>query len=315
MDAQEGQHQFHQADALFRAGDYEQALEKLQQLARVYPDQPRLLYPMALCLAKLGRSDDALQICDVLLRDHGYEKARGLKHSLLETVRVPGGPPQPPPSPHNAPTERLDASAGSNVPPPAPPAGNAGTGIDPGLLAALDNPPPAPPPLPADAGSELEDWNVYLITTAVCVVIGVVIMLGALAASDGEVTVEVLAGNLLGVGAATLVGLPITIVGLYLGLMLVGALPSDDFKTNLADLSIFGVLTGINAGMLSLIGFIVNLFLTSRRYQLSCGQLFLVFLVQVGVGFALFLLLFLTVGAAFFALFFPEMGDLPVPQG
>ena len=51
----EGKRYFDDADALFRACRYEEALAALRALDSAYPGTKNILFPMALCLEHLGR--------------------------------------------------------------------------------------------------------------------------------------------------------------------------------------------------------------------------------------------------------------------
>lgn len=57
----------------------------LRQLAVAYPDNKSLLYAMALCLEGLERLEDAVQLCDRLIREFHYDNAVILKARLVTT--------------------------------------------------------------------------------------------------------------------------------------------------------------------------------------------------------------------------------------
>lgn len=84
MDAQEATQKFKEADALFRIHDWNGALEILAELDVAYPDQHRILYPMARCLAELRRFDESLALCTQLVNEYGYQRAERLRERLIE---------------------------------------------------------------------------------------------------------------------------------------------------------------------------------------------------------------------------------------
>lgn len=66
MNEQEARAKFQQADALYRAGQFAQALAVLEELDGAFPNNKNVLFPAALCLEKLGGFDRAELICDAL---------------------------------------------------------------------------------------------------------------------------------------------------------------------------------------------------------------------------------------------------------
>ncbi|HUW62333.1 MAG TPA: CDC27 family protein [Candidatus Bathyarchaeia archaeon] len=66
MDAQEATRTFKQAEALYANRRYEEALKLLENLDLNFPNTKNILYPKALCLAALGRKDEAATACDSL---------------------------------------------------------------------------------------------------------------------------------------------------------------------------------------------------------------------------------------------------------
>ncbi len=79
MDTATSREKFKEADALFRAGDYQPALTVLEALNRYHPNQKNILYPAAMCLDKLGRSKEALPICTQLIQSFQDPRASALK--------------------------------------------------------------------------------------------------------------------------------------------------------------------------------------------------------------------------------------------
>jgi len=82
---------FARADAMYRQGRYSESLAALRKLAVPFPDNTTLLYAMALCLERLDRRDEAVALCDRLVREFHFDKAVILKARLITT---PSDPPE-----------------------------------------------------------------------------------------------------------------------------------------------------------------------------------------------------------------------------
>ena len=78
--------QFREADALFRQNRCQEALALLTELSREFPNEKNILYPMALCLEKLGRSREAQKVCHDLIRLSNHPKA----WEMLERIETGG---------------------------------------------------------------------------------------------------------------------------------------------------------------------------------------------------------------------------------
>lgn len=83
---------FNEAKQLFAEGRYADALAILQALDAAYPNDRHLLHPMALCLARLGRTDEARALCERIVRDFDDPKARALLRELDAPAVVPAIP-------------------------------------------------------------------------------------------------------------------------------------------------------------------------------------------------------------------------------
>ena len=83
-----GKEDFEEADRLFRSGQYADALVRLERLNETYPNTKNVLFPMALCMERLGRTHDALPICTTLIHHFRDPRAREmhlrLRPSLIE---------------------------------------------------------------------------------------------------------------------------------------------------------------------------------------------------------------------------------------
>ncbi|MBN2310949.1 MAG: tetratricopeptide repeat protein [Candidatus Hydrogenedentes bacterium] len=82
MDAGSAQASFKQAGELYRAGQFTQALQLIDELAQAFPDDKNILYSRARCLAAAGRIEDAQGVCARLVLD--FEDTRA--EQLLETM-------------------------------------------------------------------------------------------------------------------------------------------------------------------------------------------------------------------------------------
>lgn len=70
---------FDEADRLYREGKCGEALELLNELDAAFPNDRKIMFPRARCLAKLYRGDEAVALCDRLIDEFQYDKARELK--------------------------------------------------------------------------------------------------------------------------------------------------------------------------------------------------------------------------------------------
>ncbi len=87
---------FSHADSMFRQGRYDRSLDDLRHLEQCFPNNRTLLYAMALCLERLDKRDEAVGLCNQLVREHHYDKAIILKARLITT------PSDPPPGSHSS---------------------------------------------------------------------------------------------------------------------------------------------------------------------------------------------------------------------
>lgn len=88
-DRKEAERLFSEADKLYRQQRYADALEILDRLDRDFPNQHRVLFPRARCLARLGQFNDALTLCQSLVNEHAYDKARPLLDQLTQHQASP----------------------------------------------------------------------------------------------------------------------------------------------------------------------------------------------------------------------------------
>lgn len=85
MDGRESREKFERSDQLFREGNYGEALVLLGELDAAHPDTRNVLVPMAMCLERLGREDEALHLCKRLVSQFSDARAR----ALADRLRLP----------------------------------------------------------------------------------------------------------------------------------------------------------------------------------------------------------------------------------
>lgn len=85
--------QYKRADQLFKEGKYAESLQILDQLDQAVPNNKNISYARAMSLAKLNRRDEALAVCEFLIKNFGDPKAVKLQQSLQSQQRA--APTQP----------------------------------------------------------------------------------------------------------------------------------------------------------------------------------------------------------------------------
>lgn len=256
VDGQESREKFKKADALFNAGDYAAALVLLEGLDREHPNTRNILVPMAMCLERLGRHDEALPLCDEIVRRFADRRARELR----ERLRLPR------PLPAVGVTDLLDE-----------PVSGADFGVpDLGPITTV--------PVPAQSEDEPARWPAY-VASGVCVLLILALIFlplfagagsdGAKADPEAAARTGVLLGFVVGSWALSVV------MGTITGSIVLGALGKLPANT------ISGVLYSVAGTVLlaSLISTFIGL-LASRAESL--GVTLLVALVQFGIVLACF---------------------------
>lgn len=84
-DGNESREKFKRADQLFREEKFGEALSLLNELDTAHPNTRNILVPMVLCMERLGREDEALPLCEQLVRQFADTRAR----ELLARLRLP----------------------------------------------------------------------------------------------------------------------------------------------------------------------------------------------------------------------------------
>ena len=74
MNTDEARYLFEEADRLYRAGHCLEALQHLSELNRDHPGMFNILFPILLCFEKLGRTEEAYDLCVEMLEQFPAEK-------------------------------------------------------------------------------------------------------------------------------------------------------------------------------------------------------------------------------------------------
>lgn len=154
MDAKEARKKFELADELYRDGRYTEALTVLDKLDAAFPNAKNVMYPRAMCLAKLGRNKEAHEVCQKLKAVYNDPRADKLMQKLAGSARQPPPPPMFDPNMSN----QAGAPAGGTAFNPMDlnnigPIEGAPAGGDPMGLGDMFAPKPgAAPPLVVDQG-------------------------------------------------------------------------------------------------------------------------------------------------------------------
>ncbi|MDZ4859084.1 MAG: thioredoxin family protein [Candidatus Hydrogenedentes bacterium] len=90
MHTKEARNKFREADQLFREKKFPEALAVLDDLDKEFPDTKNVLYPRAMCLARVGRFEEALELCRQLKVEFGDPRGEKLmgKISALRKARI-----------------------------------------------------------------------------------------------------------------------------------------------------------------------------------------------------------------------------------
>jgi len=86
MDKAKAKKQFKRARRLYQEQRYEEALALLDELENEFPGNTNLLFPLARCYAKVGRTEEARRICVRLSAEFDHEPARKLLGKLEPAV-------------------------------------------------------------------------------------------------------------------------------------------------------------------------------------------------------------------------------------
>jgi len=92
MRRDEAQQLFLEASQLYQEGQFAAAIEILEQLNRVFPNNEGVLLSQAHCLAHLFRTVEAIKLCDRIVARHKSAKALELKNYLIKNDGIPSFP-------------------------------------------------------------------------------------------------------------------------------------------------------------------------------------------------------------------------------
>ena len=73
---------YQEASQLVQVGRFDEALEILKEIDEIKPNTENILYLMAVCQAKAGRKDEALELCERLIQDFDHDNAKVLIKTL-----------------------------------------------------------------------------------------------------------------------------------------------------------------------------------------------------------------------------------------
>ena len=90
MKNREAQGLFKESELLYRERRYEEALEALQRLDTKYPNTRNILYPIAKCLRRLSRFEEAAAICDRLITEFDDQRALHMRRNLERAIQRAG---------------------------------------------------------------------------------------------------------------------------------------------------------------------------------------------------------------------------------
>ena len=82
MERREAKEKFRRSDDLYRTEKFAEALAVLDELGAAFPHTKNILFPRARCLARLGRTEEAMAACDTLIAEFNYGRARKLRAEL-----------------------------------------------------------------------------------------------------------------------------------------------------------------------------------------------------------------------------------------
>ncbi len=92
--------QYRQAIQLIRIGRHEESFQILTEIDAERPETKNVLYALAVCCEMLGRTDEAVDLCERLIARYDHPKARLIKARIQKAASASGlsapSPPAPP---------------------------------------------------------------------------------------------------------------------------------------------------------------------------------------------------------------------------
>lgn len=303
MGKRESLAQFRKADQLFREGNFIGALEILDELDRRYPGQKNIMLPRARCFTYLGQTEQALALCNDVIRKFGDPKAVSLARDI-EAARASGQQMQ-----------ATGVSMGSD--PLEESEYNGGTALA-DLTAQLDSTVPRTEPDEVKPVAPVRKWPKIL---AICA--GVLFALAFLTlpflAGDGDsgsktgqspsAPVEII--SVLEDGRIAVLGYTFTWLGwflfivignlglntiyytinLYVTLYIVNKLPHDQFQEDLLDVAVTSAVATL-LNFLCCIGLLVQIKMLYDKYDFGLIEFLILLSVALGVGFSINMLFY-----------------------
>ena len=91
MSSESPNQRFQEADALFKQQRYQDALRILEELDAAFPNTRNVMYPRAQCLYALGRTGEAMQVCDFMMALFEDASAQELKARIQAEMAASQG--------------------------------------------------------------------------------------------------------------------------------------------------------------------------------------------------------------------------------
>lgn len=271
MDARTAEFRFKEADTLYREGRYDEALDCLIELDEAFPNTPNVLFPLARCMRRLGRNEEALAICDDLVTRCGDLRAVQLR-DFIRTHR--NAPMDPTPMPASAAAlEGLPQHAHA------------------GVLDDLLRPTDAPPPLPPIRETRRPNWIAIIGAAAALLVVtglGIYLFSGSTAESPPPMPGLQQAQTAGGMTPVALFGVFAIVqavamsAALFFTLRIREKLPYEALTDNLINTLFMSVALVLLMNLLPCVGLIIAIVILRKYYEL----VFVDFLILYGFFFA-----------------------------
>lgn len=290
MDARTAEECFKKADYYYREGLYDGAYGCLAELNTAFPNTPNIMFPLARCLRRLGRSDEALAVCEELITRCSDLRAVQLRDYIRKSR---GRDSLPPPLPN---------SGGDNLNPES---------FTPMIGDILGDPVGPPPiPLPARGSRKAVPWYVWAGIGAVLLVLILPIVIhfarggAATPAASTETPVAVEQGAdtaspppdptaalnrkiaLFSIGAILLSVLG-TSGALFATLKLTGKLPYETALDNAINTTLMAVAITLLSSFVPCLGLIISIYILYKTYEFSFVEFLVFFGINIAVGFVL----------------------------
>jgi hypothetical protein len=293
MEKNEAKEKFRLADRLFAEQQFAAALKVLTELNAAFPNERHVLYPMARCLAGLGRNGEALDLADRVIRQFNYGPAIELYKKLKELKTGTGlAALESQSDPPNLPGAMKFDSDPIELPGGMPKFDSDLPALPSEFESMIDGPAKsyggAPPPLPAATGPDWKPLGMWIGLTA-----GSWLVMVMVAVTIGRPYFEFLIDLFKNFQAHMDSGeFPQAPWGPYLAVWLtnslfaylvacwcaywcvaaMGASLHNEFADNMKDAAIWALI-GTGLAIIPIIGWIIFLVMLKRHYELTIGKL------------------------------------------